>query len=283
MSRVAYVNGRYVRHAEARVHIEDRGMQFSDSVYEVIAVVDGHLVDAEWHHRRLQRSLGELAIPLPMSRTVLDSILREVARRNRVRNGIVYLQIGRGVAPRGHAFPKNAARSVVATARHAQVAGPPEPGVAVITLADLRWRRRDIKSVSLLANVLAKQAAAEAGAFEAWQVDDQGMVTEGAQSNAWIVDQDGKLVTRPASNDILSGITRARLLQLARDAGITVVERPFSVAEAQDAREAFLTSTSSFVVPVVRIDDRPVANGRPGSITEGLRALYLRHARGGAE
>ena len=284
MSRIAYVNGRYTPHGAARVHVEDRGMQFSDAAYEVIAIIDGRPVDSTWHAERLERSLGELGIPVPMSRAALSSVLSEVARRNRVQEGIVYLQVGRGAAPRDHAFPADPAPSVVATARRGRPAGGPAlaDGVRVITMEDQRWRRRDIKSVSLLPNVLAKQAAAEAGAFEAWQVDPQGRVTEGASSNAWIVERDGAVVTRPASRDILAGITRRRLIALAREAGMKVVERAFTVERARAAREAFLTSTSAFVVPVVRIDDAVVANGRPGAITERLRDLYAGFARGAA-
>ncbi len=277
MSRWAYVNGRYVPHATARTHVEDRGMQFSDGVYEVIAVVGGALVDATLHFERLDRSLSALEIAAPMRRAPLEAVLREVARRNRVSEGIVYLQVNRGVAPRNHAFPRDARPSMVVTARRGQPASSPAlvEGVRVITIPDIRWRRRDIKSVSLLANVLAKQAAAQDGAFEAWQVDEDGMVTEGSQSNAWMVEAGGAVVTRPSSHDILTGITRTRLIDLARREGITVIERAFTPQEAARAREAFLTSTSSFVVPVVQIDDVVVANGRPGAVTERLRALYL--------
>mgnify|MGYP001258821018 CR=1 FL=1 len=277
MSRCAYVNGRYVRHGSATTHIEDRGMQFSDGVYEVIAVVDGALVDAGPHHDRLERSLAALRIASPMGRAALESVLCEVVRRNRVREGIVYLQINRGVAPRNHAFPTDSRPSMVVTARRGRPATAEvlTTGVRVVTVPDIRWRRRDVKSVSLLPNVLAKQSAAEAGAFEAWQVDDDGLVTEGSQSNAWMVDADGGLVTRPASTDILSGITRMRIIELAQAAGLAVAERAFTVVEAQEAREAFLTSTSSFVVPVVQIDDAVIANGRPGAVTEQVRSLYL--------
>jgi len=281
MSRVAYVNGQYLPHATAQVHIEDRGMQFSDAVYEVIAVLDGKLVDRPLHHDRLQRSLGELQIALPMGRAALDAVLSEVVRRNRVDEGIVYLQVGRGVSPRNHAFPGQVRPSVVMTARRARpaTAAALTEGVKVVTVQDIRWLRRDIKSVSLLPNVLAKQSATEAGAFEAWQVDDEGLVTEGAQSNAWIIEADGTIVTRPENNEILSGITRRRLIGLARADGLSVEERPFTPTQAAQAREAFLTSTSSFVVPVVQIDDAVVANGRPGTITERLRSLYIDFAQ----
>lgn len=281
MSRIAYVNGRYLPHGAARVHIEDRGMQFSDAVYEVIAVLDGRLVDRPLHHERLQRSLSELKIANPMARASLDAVFDEVVRRNRVGEGIIYLQVGRGVSPRNHAFPDQAKPSVVVTARRARpaTAAVLTEGVKVVTMTDLRWLRRDIKSVSLLPNVLAKQVAAEAGAFEAWQVDSEGHITEGAQSNAWIIETDGTIVTRPESNEILSGITRRRLIDLAREDGLSVEERAFTAAQAAEAREAFLTSTSSFVVPVVQIDDAVIANGRPGTLTERLRSLYVDFAR----
>lgn len=281
MSRIAYVNGRYVPHGAARVHVEDRGMQFSDAAYEVIAVIAGRPIDWDWHHERLERSLGELDIAAPMSATALSAVLSEIVRRNLIDDGIVYMQVGRGVAPRNHAFPAAAAPSVVVTARRINPAGSPASGagVRVITVPDRRWQRRDIKSVSLLPNVLAKEAATAAGAFEVWQIDADGYVTEGAASNAWIVDTAGAIRTRPASTDILSGITRRRLIALAKDAGLAVVETAFTPDEAVAAREAFLTSTSSFVVPVTEIDDAVVANGQPGATTEHLRDLYAAFAR----
>ncbi len=279
MSRIAYVNGQYVPHGSAAVHIEDRGYQFADGVYEVIAVDRGKLVDAEPHYDRLERSLDELSIDHPMPRGALDVVLREVVRRNRVRDGIVYLQVTRGVAPRDHAFPALAVPAVVATARRGS--RPPsanlENGVRVVTVPDIRWQRCDIKSVSLLPNVLAKQAARDATAFEAWQIDADGNVTEGSSTNAWIVDADGNLVTRPLANSILSGITRLVLKSLVEEAGIQVIERAFSLEEAKTAREAFVTSTTSFVTPVVQIDDRVIGNGKPGSTTARLIELYDAH------
>ncbi len=278
MSRIAYVNGRYLPHGAASVHIEDRGYQFADGVYEVIAVRDGVLIDGDWHMERLQRSLSELQIGMPMSVTALNVVLRETARRNRFREGIVYLQISRGVARRDHPFPSADTRpALVVTARRT----PPlaakiiDAGVSVISQPDIRWDRCDIKSISLLPNVLVKQAARVQGAFEAWQVDGDGFVTEGASTNAWIINGDGHLITRPVENAILNGITRRRLLALAKQQGITVVERPFSLAEAKSAREAFLTSTTAFVLPVVRIDETVLGNGRPGSRTLSLRQLYM--------
>ncbi len=284
MSRVAYVNGRYVPHAHARVHVEDRGYQFADGVYEVIAVCGGRLVDVEPHFDRLERSLAEVDMRRPMSRAALAVVVNETVRRNRVRDGIVYLQVSRGVAPRDHAFPGPGVRpAVVLTAKSVPPArgdAKAAEGVRVVTLPDIRWRRCDIKSVSLLPNVLAKQRAREAGAFEAWQVDADGYVTEGSSTNAWIVDGEGNLVTRQTDTAILSGITRRALLEVAEREGIRVVERPFTVAEAQAAREAFVTSTTSFVMPVVQIDDRVIGNGVPGSISRALRELYRRYADG---
>lgn len=278
MSRIAYVNGRYVRHADASVHIEDRGYQFADGVYEVCGVRDGKLMDEELHLARLQRSLGELRIGLPMPVASLRHVLREVVRRNRIANGLVYFQVTRGVAPRDHPFPPAGVRpALVVTAKRlneARVAASVEKGVAVVTVPDQRWARRDIKSVALLPNILAKQQAREAGAYEAWLVDAEGFVTEGTSTNAWIVDGDGRVVTRPAGPDILSGITRHVLLDAARREGIEVVERPFTAAEARMAREAFISASSAIIIPVVRIDDVPVGNGAPGSVTLRLRQAY---------
>ncbi len=277
MSRIAYVNGRYVPQADASVHIEDRGYQFADGVYEVIAVAGGRLIDEEPHMQRLVRSLDELRIEMPMTPAALAVVLRETARRNGVTRGIVYLQITRGVSRRDHPFPNRPIRpAVVATSRRTAPVDPAkiDAGVGVVTVPDIRWERCDIKSVALLPNVLAKQAAREAGAFEAWQVAADGMVTEGASTNAWIVTQDGTLVTRPVENAILAGITRLRLLDIAREAGIPVDLRPFTVDEAKAAREAFVSSTTAFVMPVTRIDDTTLGNGRAGAVALRLRELY---------
>jgi D-alanine transaminase len=277
MSRIAYANGRYRLHADAFVHVEDRGYQFADGVYEVIAVQRGRLVDEEPHLSRLDRSLAELRIPWPMSRRALPVVVAEVIRRNRIlESGLVYIQITRGVAPRSHAFPAGIASSLVVTARSL----PPfdrdaaRKGVAVITIPDIRWKRCDIKSVALLPNVLGKQLAKEAGAFEAWMIDSGGTVTEGTSSNAWIVSGSGDLLTRQANSAILNGITRRAVLGIAADQGCRLVERPFTVAEAKSAAEAFLTSTTSLVKPVVRIDDTTIGDGRIGPLTERLLELY---------
>jgi D-alanine transaminase len=282
MSRITYVNGRYLPQWAATVHVEDRGYQFSDGVYEVCEVRGGHIIDQRRHLARLKRSLAELGIAMPMSETALSIVMRECVRRNRVRDGIVYLQITRGVARRDHAFPPpGTPPSVVVTARTLNVAGNERlaaEGLAVITVPDNRWERVDIKSISLLPNVLAKQAARERGAKEAWFVDRDGRVTEGSSSNAWIVTMAGTVVTRPADNGILRGITRSVLLDVIKAQGLKLEERPFTVEEAYGAREAFLTSASQIVMPVVRIDDRPVGNGAPGSVASALRAEFHRHA-----
>ncbi len=282
MSRVAYVNGRYVPHGKACVHIEDRGYQFADGVYEVVALVNGRMVDEGPHLDRLERSLRELHIAMPMSRAALQLVLRETARRNRIRSGLLYMQVTRGVARRDHPFPKTATPSIVVTARRLQPpsAAAVDAGVRVITIPDIRWERCDIKSVGLLPNVLGKQRAREAGAYEAWQVDREGAVTEGTSTNAWIVTKEGELVTRPVSNAILNGITRLTILKLAREQGLAFRERAFSVAEAKTAREAFISSATSFVLPVTQIDESVIGNGRAGSLSLRLRHAYDEHAAG---
>jgi D-alanine transaminase len=281
MSRIAYVNGRYVPHGDAAVHIEDRGYQFADGVYEVVAVRDGEFCDKTGHLDRLDRSLNELRIKPPVGRAALEVILREVARRNGVKNGLVYMQVTRGVFPRNHPFPPESVKSaLVVTAKRAVAQDPVKTaeGIAVISVPDQRWARCDIKTVGLLPNVLAKQQAREAGAYEAWQIDRDGFVTEGSSTNAWIVTRDNELVTRPATNEILRGITRQTLLRVAEKRGLKVVERPFTVEEAQNAKEAFITSASSYVLPVVRVDDRPVGNGAPGEMTLELVEGYIENA-----
>ncbi|WP_341898497.1 D-amino-acid transaminase [Ferrovibrio terrae] len=281
MSRVAYVNGQYVPYAQAGVHVEDRGFQFADGVYEVVAITDGGFVDLEGHLVRLERSLDELRIDHPMTRAALSVVLRETVRRNRVRNGSVYLQVTRGAAKREFAFPAGIAPTVVAIARHLdwnKAAANAAKGVPAITRPDIRWGRCDIKTVGLLPAALAKQAAKEAGAYEAWLVDDKGFVTEGSSSNAWIVTRDNVLVTRAPSTEILSGITRAAVLELAKREGLTVEFRAFSVTEAQAAKEAFVSSATSYVIPVVTLDGKPIGNGGPGVVASKLRSLYEAHA-----
>ena len=282
MSRIVYVNGRYLPHNVATVSIEDRGYQFADGVYEVCEVRGGRLVDERRHMARLDRSLREIRMARPMSLAALSVVLHETVRRNRVHDGIVYLQITRGVARRDFAFPPaGTAPSVVVTARgsdRAWLAQLAADGIAVVTVPDTRWQRVDIKSMALLPNVLAKQAAREQGAREAWLVDRQGRVTEGASSNAWIVSRDGKLITRSLGNDILAGITRSVVIDVVKAQGLALEERAFTVEEAYAALEAFVTSASQIVLPVVRIDGRPVGNGAPGLVATALRRDYHRHA-----
>ena len=277
MSRVAYVNGLYLPHRRAAVHVEDRGYQFADGVYEVIAVKNGRFVDDTPHLERLDRSLRELEIAPPMSRAALRVVMAEMLRRNRIRDGILYIQMTRGVAARDHPFPADSDASVVMTAR---IEPPQDPrlgenGVDVISIPDIRWKRCDIKSVSLLPNILGKQAAHRAGAFEAWQINEEGFVTEGTSTNAWIVDAEGRLCTAPIDEQILNGITRRRILKLAKREGIDFSERYFTLKEAQSAREAFITSATTLVLPVTTIDDAVIGNGKPGTFTCKLREHYL--------
>ncbi len=282
MSRIAYVNGRYVPRSEAGVSIEDRGYQFADGVYEVCEVRGGRLIDEQRHMARLDRSLNELRIARPMSPAALALVLRETVRRNRVREGIVYVQVTRGVAPRDFPFPPIGTQpSLVVTARStdpARLEKTAAEGIAVVTVPDIRWSRVDIKSVALLPNVLAKQAARDQGAREAWLVDAEGRVTEGASSNAWIVSRDGVIITRPLGCDILPGITRSVVLDVIKAQGLKFEERAFTLEEAYGAREAFVTSASQIVQPVVSIDGRPVGNGAPGLLSTALRRDYHRYA-----
>jgi D-alanine transaminase len=282
MSRIAYVNGRYLPQAQAKISIEDRGYQFADGVYEVCEVRGDRLVDERRHMARLDRSLNELRLPRPMSPAALGVVMRETVRRNRVRDGIIYLQVTRGAAPRDFPFPPAGTRaSLVVTARNSNLARLEQlaaEGIAVITVPDIRWQRVDVKSVALLPNVLAKQAARDAGAREAWLVDGTGCVTEGASSSAWIVDRDGKLITHALGRDILPGITRSVVIDVIKAQGLAFEERAFTVEEAYAAREAFITSATQIVQPVVRIDGRPVGNGAPGLIATALRRDYHRHA-----
>ena len=277
MSRIAYVDGRYLPHAEASVHIEDRGFQFADAVYEVCEVWQGKIVDMTRHLDRLRRSLAELSMDWPVGRAALEAIIREVVSRNRVRDGLVYLQISRGRAKRDFAFPSPGVKpTLVVTARSMSPAmrAAGDRGIAVITTPDIRWERVDIKSTALLAQVLAKEAARRAGAKEAFMVDAEGYVTEGSSSTAWIVRQDGTLQTRPADNSILRGVTRAAVMDFAAANGIEIVESPFTVAQAREAREVFITAATAIVTPVVEVDGTPIGNGEPGAIASELRARF---------
>lgn len=281
MPRIAYVNGQYLPLAHAAVHIEDRGYQFADGIYEVWSVARGKIADFDYHFERLGRSLRETRMDWPMPERVLRMVVKEVLRRNPMDNGLIYLQVTRGVAKRDHAFPaKGVAPSIVITARPTPrntVDARVNAGIKVISYPDERWTRVDIKSISLLPNVLAIQAARDAGAFDAWLIDAEGFVTEGTRSNAWIVDRDGNLITRALGNDVLHGITRRVLMELCEKNGRTITERAFTIEEAQNAREAFMTSASSYVQPVTEIDGKVIGNGAPGSVSRELRELYMKY------
>ena len=281
MSRIAYVNGRYLPFGEAHVHVEDRGYQLGDGVYEVCEIRDGALVDERRHLERLSRSLAALRIVPPLSSEPLRFVVAETVRRNRVREGLVYVQITRGVARRDHGFPERSPKAaLVVTVRaldRAKIDASARTGISVITVPDDRWGRVDIKTIGLLPNVLARQAAKEAGAKDAWFVDDEGFVTEGASSNAWIV-KDGVLRTRESSSRILTGITMTVVKELAADLQIKVDLRAFTVEEVRTADEAFLTSATQTVMPVVRIDGSAVGSGRPGPLATRLREAFYRKA-----
>lgn len=283
MGRIAYVNGRFERHAEAFVHIEDRGYQFADAVYEVWALFDGKLSDPDGHFARLERSLSELQIDMPMSRSALTIVLRETVRQNRIRDGLLYLQVSRGVAPRDHAFPTTPIPpAIVVTAKaidRAAAEAKAAKGVSVITVPENRWGRCDIKTVGLLPNAMAKQAAKEKGAVEAWFVDELGFVTEGASSNAWIVTADGRVKTRDTNANILRGVTRYTLLDILQSEGIPIDQSPFTPAEALAASEAFITGAGALILPIVAMDGQPIGNGKVGPMASRLRRLYIDHAR----
>ncbi len=285
MSRIAYVNGRYVPFRQALVHIEDRGYQLGDGVYEVCEIREGALVDERRHLERLSRSLAALRIAAPLEPPALRFVIAETVRRNRVRDGLVYLQVTRGVSRRDHGFPENPPRpALVITVRaidRTKIEASARTGISVITVPDNRWGRVDIKTIGLLPNVLARQAAKEAGAKDAWFVDEDGFITEGASSNAWIV-KDGVLRTRPASSRILTGITMTVVKELAADLQVKVDERAFTVEELRAADEAFLTSATQTVMPVVRVDGAPVGSGTPGPLTVRLREAFYRKAEMGS-
>ena len=278
MSRLAYVNGQYVPHDRAEIHIDDRGYQFGDGIYEVVTVINGKLADQEWHLDRMEYSLSEMGIPMPMSRPALKIIIKNIIRMNRIHYGLVYFQVTRGVMRRDHAINTLLTPQLVMTAKNLprltkEIIDP----VKVITVPDQRWQRRDIKTLQLLPNCMAKTKAVEAGAYEALMVDRDGLVTEGSSSNAWIVTHDGELVTRPATYDILSGITRKAVLELAQNRNLKIVERGFTVDEAKNAAEVFLTSASSLVTPVAEIDGTLVSRGQTGPVAAALRQAYYDH------
>jgi D-alanine transaminase len=284
MSRIAYVNGRYVPQGEATVHIEDRGFQLADGIYEVWAVFGGKLADAEGHFARLDRSLGELDIAPPMGRKALEVVIHETLRRNSIRDGIVYLQVTRGTSPRDHAYPDPPVPpTLVLTAKRvdrAAAEAKAAKGIKVITTPENRWGRCDIKTVGLLPNAMARQAAKEQGAGEAWFVDADGKVTEGAASNAWIITEDGTLVTRELTANILRGVTRSTLMQVISTSNLKVEERAFTLAEAAKAREAFITGAGALVMPVTAINGQPVGGGKPGPVATRLRQDYITIATG---
>ncbi len=278
MSRVIYVNGLYKPYADAAIHAEDRGFQFADSVYEVIEVLSCKLVDEGRHLDRLARSLSQIEMKMPMTRPALAFVIRETIRRNSVRDGIVYLQVSRGAGPRDFAMPNDSVRpTVVVIARQqsqSKLAALADIGIAVVSMPDIRWGRSDIKSVMLLPACLAKASAKRAGAREAWFTDPNGFVTEGASSNAWIVNGSGKLVTRQLDNRILGGVTRAGVKDVAAQVAIEIEERPFSLTEALSAKEAFITSATNTVMPVTKIDNTMIGDGRPGPVTLRLRSRF---------
>lgn len=284
MSRTVYVNGQYLAEENAMISVFDRGFLFADGVYEVSSVIGGKLIDNAAHLARLDRSLGELKMTWPCSKAELVEIQEEMVRRNAVDEGVLYLQITRGAADRDFAFPKNATPSLVMFTQARAICDTPasKSGISVITVPDIRWHRRDIKTVQLLAPSLAKQAALDAGANDAWLVED-GYVTEGSSNNAFIITTDGTIVTRQLSHDILHGITRRVVLAIAEQEGLKVEERAFTPEEAYDAAEAFSTSASSFVMPVVKIDNRILGNGVPGPISAKLREKYIATAMAEAE
>jgi D-alanine transaminase len=278
VSRIAYVNGRYVPHRGAMVHIEDRGYQFADGVYEVCEVFRGALIDEKRHFERLVYSLAELQIAAPLQFRALAVVVREVMARNQINDGFIYVQVTRGVAPRDHMFPPKSVRpSLIVTARLVdpnKSESIARKGISVVATPDLRWKRVDIKSISLLPNVLARQLAREHGAYEAWLVDAEGMITEGAASNAWIISETGTIITRQIDHSILRGITRTTLLEILRANGLKLEERKFSLEEAYSAREAFITGATTLIMPVVRIDERPIGAGVPGPVATKLRAIF---------
>jgi D-alanine transaminase len=285
MSRIAYVNGRYVPFREASVHVEDRGYQLGDGVYEVCEIRGGALVDERRHLERLTRSLSALRIEMPMPLSALRFVLAETVRRNRIGSGLLYLQVTRGVARRDHGFPEKPVKPAVVVTVRALDARKSEDsaskGIAVITVPDDRWGRVDIKTIGLLPNVLARQAAKEQGAKDAWFVDEDGFITEGASSNVWIVTQDGTLITRPSSNRILTGITMTVAKEIAAGLQLRLEERAFSVEEALAAKEAFITSATQIVMPVVSVDGRKIGSGEPGPIARRLREAFHRTAEFG--
>jgi D-alanine transaminase len=276
--RIAYVNGRYLPHAHAMVHIEDRGLQFADAIYEVFGVIDGVVRDEEEHLDRLERSVSEIGMAMPMRRAPMKLVMRELVRQNKITNGLIYMQVTRGTARRDHPVPNNPPRpTLIFTARPIPPGANEKlraKGIRVVTKPDERWARRDIKSTALLPNILAKTAARKEGAFEAWLIDRDGFVTEGSSTTAWIVDRDGRIITRNLTNDILPGVTRRIMLEAAATAQIPVIERAFTPDEAKSASEAFISAATIGAVPVLEIDGRKIGDGAPGPVTRRIQELY---------
>lgn len=279
MPRIAYVNGQYKTHMYASVHIEDRGFQFADGVYEVIYVYNKKFIDKEMHLDRLDRSLKELDIRWPVNRSSLNIIIQEVVRRNRVKNGNIYLQVTRGCNDREFSYPEDLSPSLIVYARKANKDSiqTAKKGYKIVSRPDIRWKRCDIKTISLLPAVMAKQAAVKEGAIEAWLVDDDGLVTEGTSSNAWIVTEKNEIVTRSTNNFILSGVTRKTILQLSQDLGLKYKERPFSLVEAQEAKEAFCTSSTALIKPIIQINKKRIGSGTVGPVTKILIKNYFNY------
>ncbi len=280
MSRTFFVNGEFVAEADAKVSVLDRGFLFADAVYEVSSVLDGKLIDNDAHMKRLHRSLSELSMQAPASDAEILAAQQKLVTLNDLNEGLVYLQVTRGAADRDFAFPKDATPTLVMFTQAKNLLDSPQAktGIKIISVPDIRWQRRDIKTVGLLAPALAKQAAVEAGVDDAWMVEDD-LVTEGSSNNAYIVHHDGTIQTRHLGNEILSGITREAVLKLCALTQHQYLEKPFTIEEAKNAKEAFITSASSFVMPVVNIDGKNVGDGRPGEISARLRELYIDIAR----
>lgn len=277
MARIVYVNNVYVPEEEAKISIFDRGFLFADGVYEVTAVLDRKLVDFEGHISRLKRSLTELGMDMVKSRDELLEIHRELVIRNNLREGSIYLQVTRGIADRDFTYPKDVPQSLILFTQERSLTSV-KPGIRVISVPDIRWGRRDIKTVQLLAPSMAKMMALKEGKDDSWMVED-GYVTEGTSNNAYIVTKESKIITRNLSNSILHGITRASVLRLASELNMEIEERPFTIAETQEAAEAFITSATTFVCPVVEIDGVAISGGQPGPVVNRLNEMYIEESR----
>jgi D-alanine transaminase len=280
MAKIAYVNGWFSLQSEASINIEDRGLQFGDAVYEVWAFKDYKLMDEAGHFTRLQRSLDELGIDYQVNQTSMKLVIMELIRKNRVRDGMVYLQISRGTAPRDHKYPDDVMPNVIFTVKplnFASLNAKAQKGIKITFLSDNRWSRVDIKTTNLLGNVIAKQYALDNGFDDVWYFDKDGFITEGTSNNAWIIDENDNLITREISNDILSGITRKSVIESASQLGLKIIERKFTIDEARNAKEAFITSATQFVMPVVKMDQNTIGGGSIGLLASKLRTQYLQN------